>query len=164
MALALRGSRRLCQDASVFGIRAALCLLLALSPARHGAKLRRRVRRLEIPGFQHPFYFRERSSDPDVIHQVFVQREYACVSQERDISSILDCGANIGCAAFLFLHCYPNARLIAVEPEPENMALCRRNLEPFRERVTFVEAAVWPVAVPLELIRGKYGDGRDWAV
>jgi FkbM family methyltransferase len=120
------------------------------------------VRRLRMRGYQFPIYYRVRTSDLEVIRQVLIRCEYECVAQEPDVTLIIDCGANIGCASFFFLHRYPNARVIAVEPDPGNFAMCRRNLEPFGDRVVLVNSAVWPVAMPLCVARGSYRDGRAW--
>jgi FkbM family methyltransferase len=57
---------------------------------------------------------------------------------------IVDLGANIGAAMALFAHAFPSARIIGVEPDPSNAALCRRNVEPWETRCEVVEAAAWP--------------------
>jgi FkbM family methyltransferase len=98
-----------------------------------------------------------------VIRQVFAYGEYDCISQERDVSLILDCGANIGAASFYLLHRYPQAHVIAVEPDAGNFEICRRNLSPFADRITLVNAAVWPTSVPMRIQHGPYGGG-EWAL
>jgi FkbM family methyltransferase len=60
-------------------------------------------------------------------------------------------GANIGLLLIDFAARYPAARLLAVEPDPENAALARRNVAPLGDRCTFVEAAVWYEDAELEL-------------
>jgi FkbM family methyltransferase len=62
-----------------------------------------------------------------------------------------------------FLNRFPQAVVVAVEPSPENVALCRRNLLPYHERAHVIRAAVWGSAGPMRLVRGACGDGRDWA-
>lgn len=122
-----------------------------------------RLGRVTLAGFRYPLYFRPRSSDPLVIHQVFVEREYACATAEPDVRYILDLGANIGCVTFLLLHHYPRARAVVVEPDAGNMTLCRRNLAPFRDRVQFVQAGVGSAAVPMKVERGTFRDGAEWS-
>lgn len=95
-------------------------------------------------GYTHPISFRRVGSDTAVVHQMLVRREYGPVAALKDVDLIVDCGANIGISAYYFLHCYPNARVIAVEPDPENYALCRHNLAPFGVRAVVLRAAVWP--------------------
>lgn len=122
------------------------------------------IRRLSIKGCAHPIYYRIGTSDLDVIRQVFVRREYECVANERDVSLIIDCGANIGCTSFFLLHHYPQARVIAVEPDPDNFAMCQRNLKRFGDRAVVVNSGVWPTVTPLRVVRGSYRDGQDWSV
>lgn len=119
--------------------------------------------RVKLAGFRHPLYFRDRSSDPLVIHQVFALREYEAVAAEPDVRYILDLGANIGCASFFFLHRYPEARAVVVEPDAGNMAVCRRNLAPFGDRVRYVQAGVWSSSAPMVVERGTFRDGAEWS-
>lgn len=121
------------------------------------------LRRLRLQGYRSPLYYRENTSDADVINQVFVRREYECIAHEPNVSMIIDCGANIGCTSYFLLHHYPDARLIAVEPDAGNMAVCRRNLRPFAGRVTFVQAGVWSTPDPLRVVQGAFRDGREWS-
>ncbi len=55
---------------------------------------------------------------------------------------IIDAGANIGLASIWFASKFPDARIIAVEPENSNYGLLERNVAPF-PNVTPVHAAVW---------------------
>jgi FkbM family methyltransferase len=123
-----------------------------------------RTRKLHLKGFNFPLHYRAGTSDISVIKQVFFRHEYQCVADEEGISLILDCGANIGCTSFYLLHRYPEARVIAVEPDPGNFAMCRRNLEPFGDRVHLINAGVWSSTGPLRVVRGAFGDGREWSI
>jgi FkbM family methyltransferase len=55
---------------------------------------------------------------------------------------ILDLGANVGYASVYFALRHPTARVIAVEPEPSNVALLRRNVAAL-PGVDVVEGAAW---------------------
>lgn len=123
---------------------------------------RRSLYPLSVRGFRHPIYYREGTSDPDVIRQVFGQLQYAPVA-DGDLRTVLDLGANIGCAASFFLHRCPLARVVVVEPDADNMRVCRKTLAPFADRVTFVCAGVWPTRTRLVVDRGNFGDGREWS-
>jgi FkbM family methyltransferase len=122
-----------------------------------------RLARIRPAGFRSPLYFRPGGSDPQVVTQVLFHREYAAVADLPDVSYIIDCGANIGCTTYFLLHKYPGARAVVVEPDAGNMAVCRRNLAPFRDRVTFVPAGVWSSAGPLVVERGAFGNGAEWS-
>ncbi len=122
-----------------------------------------RLAKIRPAGFRCPLYFRPGGSDPAVIDQVFVKQEYSAVANLPDVSFIVDCGANIGCTTFYLLHKYPRARAVVVEPDPGNMAVCRRNLAPFRHRVAFIQAGVWSAPGPLVIERGAFRDGAEWS-
>lgn len=63
----------------------------------------------------------------NVFEEIFIAECYCC-----EITSpqpyILDCGANIGAASLYFKLHYPNARVVAFEPNPVCAAAWRRNL------------------------------------
>lgn len=56
---------------------------------------------------------------------------------------ILDLGANVGYTAVSFAMRYPTARIIAVEMDADNAAVCAANLAQFGNRCTVINAAIW---------------------
>jgi FkbM family methyltransferase len=152
-------------DASTLGRQAAFTLATAgfiKAPSR-GRTMRGALWRIQPKGFQYPVYLRAGGSDRLALRQVLVSAEYGCVGSETDVSYIMDCGANVGYTSFFLLHRYPSARAIVVEPDPDNMRVCRRNLAPFADRVLFVQAGVWSASAPMVLQRGCYRDGAEWS-
>ncbi len=112
----------------------------------------------------HPLVARLRgSSDMDVFSQIFAYDEYACLRSVSSPRWILDLGANVGYSSAYFLSCFPAASVIAVEPDPDNCELCRRNLAPYGTRARVVPGAAWSTCSRLVLSRGTFGDGREWA-
>jgi FkbM family methyltransferase len=105
----------------------------------------------------------EPSSDSSVFWEIFLRKVYRCVTDLPAPELILDLGANVGYASAYFLNRYPSARVVAVEPDPETGALCRRNLAPYGFRAHVGAGAAWPETAPLVLMRGSFGDGREWA-
>jgi len=105
----------------------------------------------------------EPSSDGSVFWEIFLKNVYECVAGLPAPKLILDLGANVGYASAYFLNRYPNARVVAVEPDPETGAACCRNLAPYGARAIVVAGAAWPERMPLVLMRGVFGDGREWA-
>jgi FkbM family methyltransferase len=105
---------------------------------------------------------RSSTSDVDVFGQIFSGDEYGAVSELPDVSVILDGGANVGYSAAYFLSKYPHATVISVEPDPENVAVLRRNLEPYGPRSVVIEAALWSTRVDLVLTTG-FRDARHWS-
>jgi FkbM family methyltransferase len=93
--------------------------------------------------------------DVEVMHEIFEFNDYGFEKlargkelarhYQRLVDSgitplIVDCGANSGMASAYFSVSYPEARIIAVEPEPENFALARLNNP--SEQVRFILAGV----------------------
>ncbi len=154
--------REIAPVARVVGWSAALRLWFARCCLRNTPSAR--LSKMHLVRYDHPLYYRPGGSDPLVIDQVFVAKEYAGVASLSGIEFIVDCGANIGCTTFYLLHHYPRARAVVVEPDSANMALCRRNLAPFGNRITFIEAGVWSKAGPLVVDRGTYRDGAEWSI
>ena len=107
---------------------------------------------LSIPRFKFPVTIRGGdSTDAVVMYQVMVMREYDFGDKLESPKFIIDGGANIGIASVTFLNEYPEARVVAVEPEPSNFELCRKNLAPYSDRVTLLHGAVWKTSGRLVL-------------
>jgi FkbM family methyltransferase len=77
---------------------------------------------------------------------------------------IVDCGANTGYASVFFLHHFPAARVIAVEPDASNADICRRNVRPFRDRVLVVEKAIWGTVRKLSFVQETRRLGEEWGI
>jgi FkbM family methyltransferase len=63
----------------------------------------------------------------DVARRNFIDEEYARIVGAGEAPLIVDAGANIGASVLFFRWRYPAARIIAIEPEPANFDLLRRN-------------------------------------
>jgi len=114
--------------------------------------------------FRYPLNVRLRgSSDIDVFCQIFLEQEYFALRHLKSVSFILDLGANVGFASAYFLNCFPESRILAVEPDEGNVEMCRTNLEPYGERAQVLHGAVWSHNTRLSLSRGAFRDGREWA-
>ena len=120
------------------------------------------VFRIHPRATMHPLFGRAGSSDIHAFAQIFIHREYGCLDDLKDVRLVVDCGANIGYSSAYFLSRHPNSRLIAVEPDPENFAMLRRNLAPYGSRVNLIHAGVWSHSTRLTLVESRYRDGREW--
>lgn len=118
-------------------------------------------------------FFRPDESDLETFWQSLGAREYdlrgfpqgATVTNayEAALASgrtpvILDAGANVGAASLWFSSQFPKAQIIAVEPDPANAELCRRNTR--GRSIEVVEAAIGgePGTVSLQ------SSDKAWAV
>ncbi|EFQ5382697.1 FkbM family methyltransferase [Salmonella enterica] len=97
---------------------------------------------ITLNGQERDFFYRDIHSDRSVIEQNFINKEYSTgmFARDRDIQAryrdilaagmkpvIVDCGANIGTSVLHFLGEYPQARVVALEPAPDNFALLELN-------------------------------------
>ena len=103
------------------------------------------------------------SSDMLVFDQIFLFQEYSCLRDLKEPSLVLDLGANVGFSTAYFLSAFPKARVVAVEPDERNLAICKTNLSPYGDRVLLLHGAVWSRTATLRLLKGTFGDGREWA-
>ncbi len=103
-----------------------------------------------------PIRFRTGNSDAITVRSVFrdlgydvggfpqagsIMAVYQAILSSGKVPVLIDAGANIGCASRWFAAKFPSARIIAVEPEPRNAAMCRRNVAHL-PNVQVIEAAL----------------------
>lgn len=119
---------------------------------------------MRTPLAKHPLIVRSGTSDALVFTQVFVHREYRCLEHVEDATLIIDCGANVGYSSAYLLTRFPEAKLIAIEPHPENFRILQKNLRPYGDRCTALMAGVWSESVGLVASDQRLGDRREWAV
>jgi len=110
----------------------------------------------------HPLKVRLRgSSDLLCFAQIFNFQEYSCLHDLKEPSVVLDLGANVGFSSAYFLNVFPKSRVVAIEPDEQNFAICRANLVPYGDRVLLLHGAAWSRSTKLRVLKG--GDHREWA-
>ena len=98
---------------------------------------------VKLPGVG-PVCLRVAQSDIEVVRQVFrrgeydigvapavparMQQRYCEIVEGGRIPIIVDAGANIGIATLWFKQRFPAAHVVALEPEPGNVAILRKNV------------------------------------
>jgi FkbM family methyltransferase len=120
--------------------------------------------RLKARHAHHPLYYRLGSSDLDVFQQIFIELEYSPLRDLQDVRLVIDCGANVGYSSAFFLSQFPACQVVAVEPDPGNLAMLRRNLQRYGRRVDVVHAGIWSHSGPLKISEARFRDGREWTV
>jgi FkbM family methyltransferase len=90
-----------------------------------------------------PFHYRPGTTDLLVLEQVFLDGEYDVepIAPET-IEYIVDLGSNIGVTAMFWAQRYPKARMVLVEPDPDNFRLLQRNTAAFQDRCLLLNVAV----------------------
>ncbi len=112
------------------------------------------ISRVSLPGVKHSFGVRKGTSDTGTFRQVFKEDQYR-FNFDEPINSIIDAGANIGLASIVFGNKYPNAKIIAIEPDKGNFELMKKNVSPYNVRP--VMAGVWNKSTNLEVIDHGHG-------
>ncbi|NML95390.1 FkbM family methyltransferase [Novosphingobium olei] len=123
------------------------------------------------------FEIRRHESDLSVLREVFgegayaldrhphlaarLERRYRTILAAGRRPVVLDCGANIGAATVALAELWPRAAFVAVEPDPGNAAMARRNLIG-TPNAHVLEAAIGSVPGHAALLND--GDGFAWGV
>jgi FkbM family methyltransferase len=103
-----------------------------------------------------PIYLRAGESDVAAVRQIFGHKDYdigsipaigarlnaryRAILQGGRKPVIVDAGANVGTAALWFRKTYIEAAIVAVEPEPGNLGVLKRNLEGRRDMMVLAAA------------------------
>jgi FkbM family methyltransferase len=98
---------------------------------------------VKAKGIPHPLHLRVGASDGTIFEQIFVERQYDLDFGRRP-ATIVDAGANIGLASVFYANKFPEAKIIAIEPDADNFRMLEMNTAPY-SHVTPVKAAVWNV-------------------
>lgn len=127
---------------SALGVTGAfLYLLSGVRPGRFRIPLRRFGRSIVIRGV---------SSDRWVLNSVLICEEYRGMA-DVDARTIVDAGANIGCATIWFGRQFPAARIVALEPDPENHSLAVQNTSGL-PNVRVLQAGLWGRKTRLKVV------------
>lgn len=163
----------------VEGLSSSLRDLTVLGPRFWWGGVRAKLKRdglvpVMVPGIG-TVHVRARDSDMTILRQVFRDRDYELPSEvhrermqriyDRIVASgrtpvIVDAGANMGAASLWFAHAFPAAQIVAIEPEPNNAALLRRNVG---TRATVLECALGGTPGHVSVIVGGKSDAAQTA-
>lgn len=112
---------------------------------------------------KHKILVRKYTRDLLVFDGFFVSDDYYSIvkniiDQNTNIESIIDAGANIGCATILLNSYFPNARIVCVEPEASNAEILYKNIQlnQLEALVSIEQKALWNVDTALELQQIDY--------
>ena len=119
---------------------------------------------LWLPGQAWPLHFRHATSDKYVIAEVLAKEQYACVRNITNVRVVVDAGPNIGTASRYFLDAFPNARVLALEPDCGNFSVLARNLAYYGERAVPIHAALVDTDRRMRAVQGAFRDGAEWSI
>ena len=89
---------------------------------------------------QHPIYLRRGTSDILNYRGIFEREEYKFLV--NPLNQILDLGGYIGIASVYFANRFPNAKILLVEPDPDNFILATLNCRGYKN-ITCLNCGVW---------------------
>jgi FkbM family methyltransferase len=99
---------------------------------------------------KHPIYLRLKTSDMLTFVHVFLRSEYN-VDIAKKPTVIVDAGANIGLTSVFYANKYPDAKIIALEPEYSNFILLKKNTAAYGNIVA-INKALWGENTTLEIV------------
>jgi FkbM family methyltransferase len=115
------------------------------------------TRPVTVPGFTAPVHLRPNRSDYSIFWQSIVRKQYDLAKFDQtselmrradamraggQVPLILDCGGNIGLSVRSFGKDYPDAPIIVVEPDDNNLRVLRENVASLGDRVTVVQGGI----------------------
>ena len=141
--------RELQSHYSLFGIQGVLLLSVSVL-------LRKRIKiRCSVPLFPHALHLRLRTSDIPLFRETLLHDQYSWELPARP-HVIVDAGANIGLTSVFYANRYPQAKIIAIEPEPSNFEMLTKNTASY-PNIIALRAALWNKDCDLDIVDS--GDG-----
>jgi FkbM family methyltransferase len=110
-----------------------------------------------------PFHLRLSSTDWLVLEEIFQRDEYTFVREAiKEAGWIVDLGANVGYSLRYWQTLFPKARIVAMEPGPDNCVICSMNIGSagLENQVTLLQAGVGAARQQMRLVDA--GEG-EWA-
>lgn len=109
-----------------------------------------------MPGLPHPLHLRLRNSDVTLLRSIFLDGEYDW-SFLKTPSVMIDAGANVGFTSVVYANRYPEAKIIAIEPEASNFQMLKKNAVAY-PNIEPVQGALWKENASLRLIDPGLGN------
>lgn len=99
---------------------------------------------IKLRSLQQPIFIRSVDEDiSSVVNNIF-RNEYGKVPKEFTPELIVDAGAYTGDTSAYFLSRYPQAKVLALEPNIESCKIAEGNLAAYGERVSLLNSALTP--------------------
>jgi FkbM family methyltransferase len=135
---------------AALGMKGVIMFLYSKATRRHP------IANVRVPGIAHPVKLRIGTTDVSTFRQVLVGKQYE-FDQPETANFIIDAGANIGLSALFFANRYPEAKIVAIEPEDSNYEMLCLNAKPY-PGIKPVRAALWKENEDLFLFDKGHGN------
>jgi len=117
----------------------------------YGARaIRRPTIQFRVPEMPHTISCRPTEPDLFTICHVFVERD-CDVPIPLAPRLIVDAGANVGYVSVYYANQFPEAEIVALEPDLGNLAVAERNCAPY-SRIELLRAGLWPRDTALRIV------------
>lgn len=145
-----------------FGLLGGLKLLFSIE--RNLPRISEKIRRYDVPGYDQPFFLRDTIADHATFKQCMVMqqydfrkfpqserlaRDYRAALSRGETPLLIDCGGNVGFATRWFARMFPDARIVAVEPNDQNFKMLTMNTEHLGDRVVRLQGGIWNTSARL---------------
>jgi FkbM family methyltransferase len=90
------------------------------------------VQKIYLPFLNRTLYFRKKTTDKGTFKEIFNQNIYN-IKLPIVPNFIIDAGSNTGFAALFFKIKYPEAKIISLEIETENVKMIKKNLKGYKD-------------------------------
>ena len=116
----------------------------------------KRTDNIRLRGIKHPIRLRiNGTSDKTTFYQIFLDKEYE-ISLLEEPKFIIDAGANIGLTSVYLSNRYPNAKIIAIEPDKNNFEILSANTKPYAN-VIALNTALWSNSCHIKVMDNGLG-------
>lgn len=103
-------------------------------------------------------YLRKGTSDAPTFHQIFAHREYGLKMLDIKPKTIIDAGANIGLFSVFIKNKFPDAKIVAIEPDKDNYQMVLKNTEKYDD-ISVINCGLWNKSTMLK-VYDKYNSGK----
>jgi FkbM family methyltransferase len=117
----------------------------------------RDILEFRVPGIPTPVYCRSHGPDFFVLYDLLGKKR-GDYPFKTPPSVIVDAGAHVGYATLFYANRWPEAQIIAIEPEPSNCELLRQNCAGY-SNVTILQGALWHQRTRLRIVNP---DAKSW--
>jgi len=97
---------------------------------------------INVPGVAKPVFSRKNTTDFETLKYIFYDKEFRLNELTISPKWIIDGGANVGYTSVYFANAYPEARIIAVEPDESNCKVLKENVAPYKQ-VEMLHSGIW---------------------
>jgi FkbM family methyltransferase len=118
----------------------------------------RDIMEFKVPGISAPIYCRSNGPDFFVLYDL-IGKKRGDFPIRTPPKLIVDAGAHAGFASVFYANRWPDAKIIALEPESHNFQLLRANCASY-PNVTTIQGTLWHQRTQLRIINP---DAKSWA-